>query len=501
MHTLADPLRYAARNFAERPATICGDVRLNYRELTARCRRLGGVLHGLGLETGDRIAILAANSHQYIETYMTVPAAGFVVVPLNTRHAEAELAYALRDSGTKVLMTDVDPGGLADIVERVISIPDDYEALLAAASEIELGGHVTEQSLAGLFYTGGTTGASKGVMLSHRNLIANSHNWTAFAQPGPEDIKTVIAPLFHAAGSNSVISSIWSGGVQLIVPKFIPGQILDLIERERATQTLGVPIMIAALAEEQHANPRDVSSVRMVSHGGSPITTEVIRRAIAAFPGAEFAHLYGATEAGPLISGLHHEERMPHSDLLRSCGQPVPGVEVRILDQQGQELPVGEIGEIAVKGPNIMQGYWNKPEQTAAALKEGWYLSGDVGYVDENNDIFLMDRAKDMIITGAENVYCTEVEEILHKHPAVLQAAVFGIPDAQWGEAVHAAIQLRHPAEAEELIAFCREHIAGYKVPKGIDFWDKPLPLSGPGKILKRELRKPYWAAEEKQVR
>jgi long-chain acyl-CoA synthetase len=148
-----------------------------------------------------------------------------------------------------------------------------------------------------------------------------------------------------------------------------------------------------------------------------------------------------------------------------------------------------------------MQGYWNKPEQTAAALKEGWYLSGDVGYVDENNNIFLMDRAKDMIITGAENVYCTEVEEILHKHPAVLQAAVFGIPDAQWGEAVHAAIQLRHPAEAEELIAFCREHIAGYKVPKGIDFWDKPLPLSGPGKILKRELRKPYWAAEKKQVR
>ncbi|MBT6828617.1 MAG: AMP-binding protein [Rhodospirillaceae bacterium] len=500
MHTLADPLRHAARNYAGSPATICGDVRLNFRELTARCHRLGGALQGLGLKTGDRIAILAANSHQYIETYMTVPAAGYVVVPLNTRHAEAELAYALEDSGTKILLTDVDPGGLADIVERVIRIPDDYEALLGEAEEIELGTEIDEQSLAGLFYTGGTTGASKGVMLSHRNLIANSHNWTAFAQPRRDDIKTVMAPLFHAAGSNSVIASIWSGGVQMIIPQFIPAQILDLIEKERATQMLGVPIMIAALAEEQHANPRDVSSVRFVAHGGSPITTEVVRRAIAAFPGAEFAHLYGATETGPLITGLHHEERIPHSDLLRSCGQPLPGIAIRIVDREGNEIAAGEVGEVEIGGPNIMQGYWNKPEQTAAALQGGWYLSGDLGYVDDNNSLFLMDRAKDMIITGAENVYCTEVEEVLHKHPAVLQAAVFGIPDKKWGEAVHAAIQLRHPTEAEELIAFCHEHIAGYKVPKGIDFWDKPLPLSGPGKILKRELRKPYWAEEGKQI-
>jgi len=500
MHTLADPIRHAARNYVDRPAIICGDIRMTYREMTARCRRLGGALQSLGLKPGDRVAILAANSHQYIETYMAVPAAGFVVVPLNTRHAEAEQAYALEDSGTKILLTDTDPGGLANIVERVIHIPDAYEALVAAASEIELGAGINEDSLAGLFYTGGTTGASKGVMLSHRNLIANSHHWTAIAQPTPEDISTVMAPLFHAAGSNSVISSIWSGGVQLVIPQFIPARILDLIAQERATQTLGVPIMIAALAEEQLDNPRDVSSIRTLAHGGSPITTDVIRRAIAAFPNAELIHLYGATETAPLATGLRHEERMPHSDLLRSCGQAVPGVAIRIVGEAGDELPAGEIGEIAISGPNVMQGYWNKPEQTAAVLKDGWYLSGDLGYADENNFIFLMDRAKDMIITGAENVYCTEVEEVLHKHPAVLQAAVFGIPDAQWGEAVHAAIQLRHPAEAEELIAFCHEHIAGYKVPKGIDFWDKPLPLSGPGKILKRELRKPYWAEQENQI-
>ena len=500
MHTLADPLHHAARHYADNLATICGDVRLTYRELTARCRRLGGALHALGLEPGDRVAILAANSHQYIETYMTVPAAGFAVVPLNTRHADAELAYALQDAGAKILLIDRAPGGLEELVERVIQIPDGYEALIAEASEIELGHGIDEHALAGLFYTGGTTGASKGVMLSHRNLIANCHNWTAITQPTAEDITVVMAPLFHAAGSNSVIASIWSGGVQLVIPAFNPGDNLDQVARESATQTLGVPVMIAALAEEQHANPRDVSSVRTVAHGASPIATEVIRRAIAAFPDAEFVHLYGATELAPLATGLRHEERMPHSDLLRSCGQAVPGVAIRVIGENGEECAPGEVGEIAVQGPNVMQGYWNKPAETAAALRGGWYFSGDLGYADENNFIFLMDRAKDMIISGAENVYCAEVEEVLHHHPAVLQAAVFGIPDEKWGEAVHAAIQLRHPVEAEELIAFCRGKIASYKVPKGIDFWDEPLPISGPGKILKRELRKPYWEGHKRQI-
>ena len=500
MHTLADPLHHAARHYADYPATICGDIRLTYAEMTARCRRLGSALTALGLAPGDRVAILAANSHQYIETYMAVPAAGFAVVPLNTRHSDAELAYALEDSGAKILLIDRAPGALEALVERVVQISDGYESLICGAAEIELGQGVDEQSLAGLFYTGGTTGKSKGVMLSHRNLIANCHNWTAITQPTREDITIVMAPLYHAAGSNSVIASIWSGGTQLVIPAFNPGEILDQIARERATQTLGVPIMIAALAEEQHANPRDVSSVRTVAHGASPIATEVIRRAITAFPDAEFIHLYGATELAPLATGLRHEERMPHSDLLRSCGQAVPGVAVRVVNAAGEECAPHEVGEIAVQGPNVMQGYWNKPEETAAALRDGWYYSGDLGYADENNYIFLMDRAKDMIVSGAENVYCTEVEEVLHQHPAVLQAAVFGIPDDKWGEAVHAAIQLRHPVEAEELIAFCRDKIAGYKVPKGIDFWDQPLPISGPGKILKRELRKPYWQGRDKQI-
>ncbi len=497
MHTLADPLSYAARHYSEDPAIICGDVRLTYGQFTGRCKRLGGALQKFGLEPGDRVAILSANSHQYIEIYMTVPSAGFAVVPLNTRHTQAEIAYVLEDSGAKVLLTDRDPSNFQSMVEHVISMPEGYETLLDGADEAKLGIGVDENSLAGLFYTGGTTGSSKGVMLSHRNLMANCHNWTAVARPESSDISIVMAPLFHAAGSNSVIASIWSGGVQLVVPAFDPATILDQIARERATQTLGVPVMISALAEEQHANPRDVSSVRTLAHGASPIATEVVRRAVAAFPHAEFIHLYGATELAPLATGLRHEENLLDSELLRSCGQPMPGVDVRVVNARGLECAPGEVGEISARGPNVMQGYWNKPEETVEALKDGWYFSGDLGYADENNYIFLVDRAKDMIISGGENVYCTEVEEVLHLHPAVLQAAVFGIPDEKWGEAVHAAVQLRTPALADELIEFCRNKIASYKVPKGIDIWDEPLPVSGPGKILKRELRKPYWSGDQ----
>ncbi len=287
MHTLIDPLARARRAAATRLALVCGDVRLTYADLWSRCRRLAGALASAGMKPGDRVAIWAANSHQYVEVYAAVPAAGFVVVPLNTRHAEPELRYALEDSGTRILLTDRDPGGLADVVEQVVRIPDEYETLLAGADEAELGVGVTEDSLAGLFYTGGTTGASKGVMLTHRNLIANTFHWLAAVPQRPDDTFLVMAPLFHAAGSNGVLASIWTTGCQVLLPAFDPAEALDLIERERVTATLGVPTMLAALAEEQHARPRDVSTLRSISHGGSPIATEVIRRTHSAFPEAE----------------------------------------------------------------------------------------------------------------------------------------------------------------------------------------------------------------------
>jgi long-chain acyl-CoA synthetase len=419
---------------------------------------------------------------------------------LNTRHAEAELRYALEDANAKVLLTDRDPGTLRDLVTSVISMPDEYEALLDAANEAELGAGVTEDTLAGLFYTGGTTGKSKGVMLTHRNLVSNAFHFMTVAPPSGDRVSLIMAPLFHAAGSNGVLAGVWSGSCQLPLKVFDPSVALDLIEKYRVTDTLGVPAMIAAISELQHKSPRNVSSLQLVAHGGSPIPTEVVRRAHAAFPTAEFVHVYGMTEASPLVTGLRFEESLLDVDRGRSCGQPLIGVQVKIVDNEWNEVPTGEVGELVAKGPNIMQGYWNKPEQTAEVLRDGWYRSGDMGYIDDGGFVFLVDRAKDMIVSGGENVYCSEVEEVLYKHPAVLEAAVFGVPDDQWGEAVHAVVVLRSEVQSDELIVFCRQHIAGYKSPKAISFSDKELPKSGPGKILKRQLREPFWKGRDRKV-
>jgi long-chain acyl-CoA synthetase len=309
-----------------------------------------------------------------------------------------------------------------------------------------------------------------------------------------------MAPLFHAAGSNGVLGGVWSGSCQIPLKVFDPAVALDLIQKHGVTDTLGVPAMIAAISELQHKSPRDVSSLRLVAHGGSPIPTEVVRRAHAAFPTAEFVHVYGSTEASPLVTGLRFEEKLLDVDRGRSCGQPLIGVQVKIVDSDWNEMPNGKVGELVASGPNIMQGYWNKPEQTAEVMKDGWYRSGDMGYMDDEGFVFLVDRAKDMIVSGGENVYCSEVEEALYKHPAVLEAAVFGVPDERWGEAVHAVVVPRCEVTPQELIGFCRDHIAAYKIPKAISFSEKELPKSGPGKILKRRLREPFWAGRERNV-
>lgn len=503
MHTIVDPLRRAKNIAPEKVAVISGDQSITFSELWSRCSKLVGALKGLGLEAGDRVAILAGNSHRYIETYLGVPAGGFVVVPLNTRQADQELLYALHDSATKVLITDREPGPMADMVDKVIRLPEDYEELIGQAEEAPLGEGVDDTTLAGIFYTGGTTGISKGVMLSHRNLIANTFNWLAAVHQSEEDRVLVMAPLFHAAGSNGVLSAIWTTGCQICLESFDPAVALDLIEEHKVTFTLGVPTMLAAIAEEQRLNPRDTSMVKGVAHGGSPITTEVLRRSSQAFPSAQLIEVYGATELSPLATVLIDEQKIIDEPRARSCGRSVLGCTLRILDQNGEEIPTGEVGEVVASGPNVMMGYWDKSEQTDAVLRAEGYWTGDLGYVDEDGYLFLVDRSKDMIISGGENIYSTEVEEILYKHPAVLEAAVFGVPDEKWGEAVYAIVVPRPGLgniDPKEIIEFCRDFLGGYKLPKGIDIRNEPLPKSGPGKVLKRELRAPFWEGQERGI-
>ncbi|MBT4519485.1 MAG: AMP-binding protein [Halieaceae bacterium] len=504
MHTLIDPLRRAVQIAPQKVALVDSSTEISYASLWHRCSLLVGGLRKLGAGKGDRIAILADNSHQYVESYIAVPAGSMVVVPLNTRHAMPELAYALKDSGSKILLTDrTDLGELSDLVDHVISLPDDYESLLATSTEATLGENPDENAVAGLFYTGGTTGASKGVMLSHRNLIANALNWLATVPQSADDRSLLMAPLFHAAGSNGILAAVWMGASQIVLSAFDPKAALDLIEQHRINIALGVPTMLAAMAEEQHARPRSTGTIEILAHGGSPIATEVIRRTSSAFPSAQMIEVYGATELSPLTTVLMNEQDLVDDPRARSCGRSVVGCSVSVCDSTGNDLPCGEVGEVVISGTNVMLGYWNKEAQTAAVLKQGRYWTGDLGYLDASGYLFLVDRSKDMIVSGGENVYSTEVEEVLYQHPAVLEAAAFGVPDDKWGEAVHAVVVPRDgqkDLDPSALIDFCREYIAGYKVPKAIDIRYEPLPKSGPGKVLKRELRAPFWGDSDRAV-
>jgi len=424
-------------------------------------------------------------------------------VPLNHRHTDAELRYALEDSGTKVLFAGRPVADVPACVERVVSLDGAYEALLASATPVAaFPDEVAEEDLAGLFYTGGTTGTAKGVMLTHRNLVANAMHMQLCWPFSPETVWLVAAPLFHLAGSIAVLSTVWNAGRHVILPAFDPAAALDLVEREQVTATLVVPSMLAAMNEEQHARPRAVSSLRLLSFGGAPSATETLRRAHEVFPGASLLHLYGATETAPIATALPGVERFLDAPQARSCGQPAVGVDVDVRRDDGSSCDVGEVGEVAVRGPNVMGAYWNKPDQTAAVLRDGWYHTGDLGYTDEHAFVYLVDRAKDMIVSGGENVYSTEVEDVLYRHPAVLEAAVFAVPDDRWGEAVHAVVVPRPSVSVseEELLAHCRAAIAAYKVPKAVELRAEPLPKSGAGKTLKRELRAPFWAGRETMV-
>jgi acyl-CoA synthetase (AMP-forming)/AMP-acid ligase II len=351
-----------------------------------------------------------------------------------------------------------------------------------------------------LYFTSGTTGRPKGVMLTHRNLVANSFHKTIACGLRPSDVFLAAAPFFHVAGTAPVLSLVWLGASLVVLPGFDPTAVLDTIDRWRVTVAMPVPTMLATLVDEQSARPRDVSSLRLIGHAGSPITTAAIRRAHATFPRAELAQYYGATETAAIVTCFAHEEDHLDSERLGSCGQPVVGVAVDVLGGDGGPCAPGEVGDVVVRGPNVTVGYWENPAATTAAFVDGWYRTGDVGYLDGELYLWLLDRSTDMIVTGGENVYSIEVEEVLGRHPRVIECAVFGVPDERWVEAVHALVVVSpddavSATLAEELRDHCRSSIAGYKVPKRIELRTEPLPKSGPGKVQKRRLRSPYWDA------
>lgn len=491
-------LERSVATYSERCAVVCGDTELSFAELGSRCRRLAKGLQDLGLQRGDRVAVVGNNCHRYLELYLGVPAAGMVIVPLNARLASAELHHALADSGARVLFTD--RPGICQPPMLEISLQHDYEKLIGGASEPELP-DAHGDTLFGLFYTSGTTGAAKGTMLTHANLLANAETWRDVWPFDQHTIWMLSAPMFHLAGTNAVLATLAGGGRHVVLPAFEAAAALDLVAEHAVTATLVVPTMLAAMAEEQLARPRQMESLRYLSHGGAPIATATLDRAHRAFPGADLMNIYGTTETAPNVSFLPHEQDLLHSPVLQSCGRAVRGAQIAIVDAARRVLPTGEVGEVTVCGPMVMRGYWQRPEATADALDDGRYWTGDLGRLDDEGHLYLVDRRKDMIVSGGENVYSTEVEEALYLHPNVLEAAVFGVPDDRWGEAVYAVVTLRASGQdPEDLREFCRARIAPFKVPKTIEILDGALPKSASGKILKRDLRDRFWSDRAQRI-
>jgi long-chain acyl-CoA synthetase len=461
------PLRRAASLFGEQAAFGAG-----YRELAARLARLD-------LEPGARVGILAANTRAHAEAWLGVPAAGGVVVSLNYRLAPEELRVIADDAQLSMLVTDQD----VDLgCERV-----QWDDLLSGPPQPPR--DLPPDTLAAISYTGGTTGRPKGVMLSHGNLLANAqHNLVATGHRAGQRWLHV-CPMFHVAGIANLLACTWAGAEQLLLPRFDAAAVLETIERERITHTVLVPTMLGMLLDAAGADDADLSSLRHVQYAASPISAELQRRVLERLPDCDVAQFYGMTEAAPTVTHLSGEDHRRGGERLASVGIPVPGVEVDVRD-----------GELWVRGPNVMLGYWNRPDETADALIDGWYRTGDVVTQDGDGYLYLLDRAKDMIITGGENVYSLEVEAALLRHPAVAEAAVFGVPDARWGEAVHAVVVPRAEITADALLDHCRDLIAGFKLPREIDLRNEPLPKSGPGKVLKTQLREPFWAGRERRV-
>jgi acyl-CoA synthetase (AMP-forming)/AMP-acid ligase II len=519
MYGLTEMLNSAARSRPGATSTRFRGRTRTWGETRDRVARLAGVLRELGVAPGDRVAILALNSDRYTEFLLAVWWAGAVVVPMNIRWTAAENAYSLENSGARVLFVDQAFAGLtpeiqaaSPCLEHVIycddgSSPDGmlgYEALLEGhglSPDAEAGG----EDLAGLYYTGGTTGFPKGVMISHRALWYNNMLCAKVLDVEADDVVLHAAPMFHMADSCLGGAASMVGATHTYIPRFDPEAAMSVIETEGVTHTVMVPTMIAMLLQHPSFSTERLRSMRVIGYGGSSISRGVLADALAKLPHVRFVQVYGQTEMAPVVTALpssYHQVEGDRTTKLASAGRPAPGCEVRIVDEAGLDVVPGQVGEIIARGPGMMHGYWKLPEQTAATMRGGWVHTGDGAYQDPDGFIFIVDRLKDMIVTGGENVFTAEVESAISTHAAVAQVAVIGIPSDKWGEEVHAIIVPRpgQTVTADEIIAHCEPLIANYKRPRSITVRSDALPLSGAGKVLKRDLRAPFWEGRARNV-
>jgi fatty-acyl-CoA synthase len=518
--------RHASRIFGNKVGVVCENLRFTYREFSERCDRLSNALLGLGIQKGERVAFLSFNCHRLLEAYFGVPQVGAILLPLNIRLTAEELKYILNDAAPSILFFDPeftplveDLRGGASSIRNFITLrgsapewahPRLYDELLADASPAEIDYlAIDENSVAELFYTSGTTAYPKGVMLTHRNLYLHAFYRLQAEHTADNEVGLYTVPLFHVNSWGSPHFLTLLGGRHVITRRFDPLAVLQLIQAERVTQLQMVPAMVTAVLNHPDFHRYDVSSVKVLFIGGAPCSPALIREIEEKMPTCTAKGGYGLTETSPVISIANIKEHLAGEPLdtqrLRkaTAGYALAGTEIRVVDIHGNDVePNGEqVGEVIIRSDVVMAGYWNQTEGTERAIRDGWFYTGDLATIDAEGYILIVDRAKDIIVSGGENIASAEVERVLCEHPAVLECAVIAVPDEKWGEVPKALVVLRagYSVSEAEILDHCRRHLAGFKIPKSVEFV-AGLPKGGTGKILKKVLREPYWAGKTRHV-
>ena len=509
----------AVENYADKVAVIDPGYEGTLGAHGDRVMRLCDALRNqLGVEPGDRFAVMATNGHEYLELWHAALLGAGIINPLNLRLAGKELDYIVRNSGTEVVFVDAmfashfaaamegsdEPSPIRHVVLLGdADVPHDlkYEDVLAAA-EPKVPDEPEEDQAAVLMYTGGTTGLPKGVVVDHRAEMLNLYHVGMVVDFDPNSVYLHQTPMFHAASIAGIMGIPGAGGTTVCQPLFDPAGAIDLIETHQVTQTMMVPTMVAMMINHPDFEKERLASLKMLTYGASPMPSGLLDKMLTMYPDLAINQGYGMTESSSVLTFLDAPAHRAGGPRLRSAGRAAPGVLLSIQDPHGNAVPRGDTGEVCARAGNLMTEYWDKPEATEEAFRGGWYHTGDAGYFDDEGYLFLVDRVKDMIITGGENVYSSEVESAISRMDGVEQVAIIGIPHETWGEQVHAIIVRSAGAEVteDEVKAFAKEHIAGYKVPKSVEFRTEPLPLSGAMKVLKKDLRAPYWEGQDRAV-